>query len=114
MAALARLKAGPMRVLIATDAWYPKVNGVVRTLNSLARSARTFGVTIDCLSPDGFPTFPAPTYPELRLALPGPWKIARRIEEKKPDAIHIATEGPIGQMVRGYCIRHGRPFTTAY
>jgi glycosyltransferase involved in cell wall biosynthesis len=103
-----------MRVLIATDAWAPQVNGVVRTLNSLARSARNLGVGIEFLSPDGFTTFPVPTYPGLRLALPSRRQIARRIEQAKPDAIHIATEGPIGHWVRAYCLRRSRPFTTSY
>ena len=103
-----------MRVLVATDAWHPQVNGVVRTLTSLARSAQALGVSIDFLSPDGFRTVPVPTYPGLRLALPSRGQIARRIEQAKPDAIHIATEGPIGYMVRAYCRRLGRPFTTSY
>ena len=103
-----------MRVLVATDAWQPQVNGVVRTLNSLARAASKLGVTIDFLSPDGFWTFPLPTYPGLRLALPSRRQIAARIESSRPDAIHIATEGPIGFAVRAYCRRHGRPFTTSY
>ena len=103
-----------MRVLVATDAWRPQVNGVVRTLNSLARAATQLGVTIEFLSPDGFPSFPVPTYPGLRLALPSRRKIAARVEAARPDAIHIATEGPIGFAVRAYCRRHGRPFTTSY
>ena len=103
-----------MRVLIATDAWHPQVNGVVRTLTSLAESARSLGVSIDFLSPDGFWSVPLPTYSSLRLALPRAREIARGIESHQPDAIHIATEGPIGFMVRAYCIRHGVPFTTSY
>jgi glycosyltransferase involved in cell wall biosynthesis len=103
-----------MRVLIATDAWHPQVNGVVRTLTSLARAAQGLGVTIEFLTPEGFTSFPLPTYPGLRLALPSPVGIARRIERASPDAIHIATEGPIGHMVRRYCIQHGLPFTTSY
>lgn len=103
-----------MRVLIATDAWPPQVNGVVRTLTSLKRSAHGLGVNIEFLSPDGFATVPVPTYPGLRLAVPSRWRIARLIEEAKPDAIHIATEGPIGHAVRAYCRRHSRPFTTSY
>ena len=103
-----------MRVLVATDAWYPQVNGVVRTLSSLASSVKAFGVSIDFLSPAGFPSLPVPTYPGLRLALPSPWRIARRIKAARPDAIHIATEGPIGQMVRACCRQHDRPFTTSY
>jgi glycosyltransferase involved in cell wall biosynthesis len=104
----------PMKVLVATDAWPPQVNGVVRTLKSLQRAAAKLGVTIDFLSPDGFPSFPVPTYPGLRLALPSRRRITERIGQSKPDAIHIATEGPIGFAVRGYCRRRGRPFTTSY
>src|SRR5215831_16865550 len=103
-----------MRVLVATDAWHPQVNGVVRTLTSLSQSARRLGVDIEFLTPDGFRCIPIPTYPGLRLALPRWREIARRIEAAKPDAIHIATEGPIGHAVSGYCRRHGRPFTTSY
>jgi glycosyltransferase involved in cell wall biosynthesis len=103
-----------MRVLIATDAWHPQVNGVVRTLTSLAQTARALGVTVEFLTPEGFPGVPLPTYPGLRIALPRRRQIAQRIEAAKPDAIHIATEGPIGYMVRGYCRRHNRPFTTSY
>jgi glycosyltransferase involved in cell wall biosynthesis len=103
-----------MRVLIATDAWHPQVNGVVRTLTSLARSAKGLGADVEFLSPDGFPSIPLPTYPGLRLALPGRREIARRIAQAGPDAIHIATEGPIGHSVRAYCVRRGLPFTTSY
>jgi glycosyltransferase involved in cell wall biosynthesis len=103
-----------MRVLIATDAWHPQVNGVVRTLTSLAESARCLGVSVGFLSPEGFWSVPLPTYTSLRLALPCASEIVRRIESNQPDAIHIATEGPIGFMVRAYCIRRGMPFTTSY
>src|ERR1700684_516349 len=89
--------AGPvMRILIATDAWHPQVNGVVRTLTSLARSASALGAEIDFLTPDGFPSLAVPTYPGLRVALPNPWCIAARIEAASPDGIHLATEGPMG------------------
>jgi 1,2-diacylglycerol 3-alpha-glucosyltransferase/glucuronosyltransferase len=103
-----------MKVLIATDAWRPQVNGVVRTLGSVARAASKLGVEIDFLSPEGFPSFPLPTYPGLRLAWPSRRRIVARIEAARPDAIHIATEGPIGFAVRAYCQRHSRPFTTSY
>jgi hypothetical protein len=96
-----------MRILIATDAWRPQVNGVVRTLTSLARSAAALGAEIDFLTPDGFPSLGVPTYPGLRVALPDRREIARRIKAASPDAIHIATEGPIGWAVRSYCRRLG-------
>ncbi|MDB5608849.1 MAG: alpha-mannosyltransferase [Bradyrhizobium sp.] len=103
-----------MRILIATDAWHPQVNGVVRTLTSLARSAAGLGADIDFLTPDGFPSLGVPTYPGLRVALPNRREIARRIEAASPDAIHIATEGPIGWAVRAYCRRRKLAFTTSY
>ncbi len=103
-----------MRILIATDAWRPQVNGVVRTLTSLARSAPALGADIEFLTPDGFPSVGVPTYPGLRIALPNRREIARRIEAAAPDAIHIATEGPIGWAVRAYCRRRKLAFTTSY
>lgn len=103
-----------MKVLIATDAWPPQVNGVVRTLLSLQRTARNLGVNVEFLSPDGFRTVPVPTYPGLRLAIPSRRRIAERIETIRPEAIHVATEGPIGHSVRAYCVRRCRPFTTSY
>ena len=102
-----------MRLLIATDAWHPQVNGVVRTLGSLAKSLRRHA-EVEFLTPDGFPSMAVPTYRCLRFALPNPGEIARRIEHAAPNAIHIATEGPIGHMVRRYCMRRGLPFTTSY
>src|SRR3989440_5048294 len=103
-----------MPILIATDAWHPQVNGVVRTLTSLAHSASGLGEEIAFLTPEGFPSMGVPTYPGLRIALPNRGEIARRIETVSPDAIHIATEGPIGWAVRAYCRRHKLAFTTSY
>lgn len=103
-----------MRVLIATDAWRPQVNGVVRTLTSLARTATALGVQVEFLSPEGFPTVPLPSYPDLRVALPSRREITGRIARVMPDAIHVATEGPLGHRVRAYCLRHGWAFTTSY
>jgi glycosyltransferase involved in cell wall biosynthesis len=103
-----------MRILIATDAWHPQVNGVVRTLTSLARSASALGAEVSFLTPDGFPSLAVPTYPGLRIALPNRRAIAERIEAASPDAVHIATEGPVGWAVRGYCLRRKLAFTTSY
>jgi glycosyltransferase involved in cell wall biosynthesis len=103
-----------MKVLVATDAWHPQVNGVVRTLGSLARAASKLGAAIEFLSPEGFPSFQLPTYPGLRLAVPSRRRVAARIEAANADAIHIATEGPIGFAVRSYCRCNRRPFTTSY
>jgi glycosyltransferase involved in cell wall biosynthesis len=103
-----------MRILIATDAWHPQVNGVVRTLTMTAEAAKAFGADVRFLTPQSFRTFAMPSYPDLRLALPYGAKIARLIDDARPDSIHIATEGPIGLLVRRYCRKHGVPFTTSF
>lgn len=103
-----------MRILVATDAWHPQVNGVVRTLTNMAEAAKAFGVEISFLTPQSFRTFAMPSYPDLRLALPYQAKIARLIAEARPDSIHIATEGPIGLLVRRYCRKKELPFTTSF
>jgi glycosyltransferase involved in cell wall biosynthesis len=103
-----------MRILVATDAWHPQVNGVVRTLAMMAEASRALGADVSFLTPQSFRTFAMPSYPDLRLALPGPEKIARLIDEARPDSIHIATEGPIGLMVRRHCRKHRLPFTTGF
>ena len=103
-----------MRILIATDAWHPQINGVVRTLTMTAAAAEQQGVAVSFLTPQSFRTVAMPGYRDLRLALPSPFRVARLIAESKPDNIHIATEGPIGLAVRHYCRRRGLPFTTSF
>jgi 1,2-diacylglycerol 3-alpha-glucosyltransferase/glucuronosyltransferase len=103
-----------MRILVATDAWHPQVNGVVRALTMMADAAKAFGVDVSFLTPQSFRTFAMPSYRDLRVALPRSAKIARLIAEARPDGIHIATEGPIGLLVRRYCRKQGLPFTTSF
>ena len=103
-----------MKILVATDAWHPQVNGVVRTLGHTAREAGPLGATIEFLAPGEFRTLPMPSYPEIRLALTRPGAVERKLDKIAPDAIHIATEGPIGHAMRRVCIRRGLPFTTSF
>ncbi len=103
-----------LKILVATDAWRPQINGVVRTLEALQLNTASAGHDIAFLTPEGFRSFELPTYPGLRLALPGAAEIGRRIEAIAPDAIHLATEGPIGFSVRRYCLSRRLPFTTSF
>lgn len=103
-----------MRILIATDAWHPQVNGVVRTLTMLADNLRIMGEEVVFLTPEAFRTINLPTYPDIPLSLTTPRAIARHIGTIAPDAIHIATEGPIGFLVRRHCLKRGIPFTTSF
>ncbi|HME30626.1 MAG TPA: glycosyltransferase family 1 protein [Pseudolabrys sp.] len=103
-----------MKILVSTDAWHPQVNGVVRTLGHVAREASALGVELEFLTPNQFWTLPMPSYPEIRLALATVSDVARRIERSQPDAIHIATEGPLGHTIRRVCLRRGLSFTTSF
>lgn len=103
-----------MRILIATDAWNPQVNGVVMTLRHTIRGAQAAGHTVETIGPDRFRSVPCPTYPEIRLALKPFARFAELATRFAPDAVHIATEGPLGQAARKFCLRERLRFTTAY
>lgn len=103
-----------MRLLIATDAWQPLVNGVVRSIEHMIEHAPAQGAETVLISPQDFRSVPLPTYSEIRLALVPPGDTARRVRALAPTHIHIATEGPIGFCVRRLCLKHGFPYTTSY
>lgn len=103
-----------MRIAIATDAWSPQVNGVVMTLRQTRDELIRQGHEVVMITPEGRPSFPCPTYPEIRLTLFQGRQIARELDAFAPDCIHIATEGTIGLSVRRYCRKRGLRFTTAY
>ncbi len=106
--------AGPRRILIATDAWLPQVNGVVRTLTTVRGHLQRQGDTVEVIEPGCFATLPIPFYPEIPLACVLPHRVRDWLNRFRPDCIHIATEGPIGLMVRRECQSRGWPFTTSY
>ena len=103
-----------MRILLATDAWEPQVNGVVRTLTSTVAEMRAMGHEVEVISPDQFKTFPLPTYPEIKLARGAFGPVQERFKSFEPQAIHISTEGPIGLAARRVCVDWKLPFTTSY
>ena len=103
-----------MRILLATDAWDPQVNGVVRTLSRTVAECRAMGHEVEVVSPDQFKTIPMPTYPEIRLALNAYEPMQERFKAFEPEAIHIATEGPVGLAARRICLEWKLPFTTSY
>ncbi len=109
------LKPAPShRILIVSDAWKPQVNGVVRTLMTVAGELRGMGHVVEVIGPDRFRTIPCPTYPDISLSLLPRRRLVRMIEAFKPDALHIATEGPLGLAARGWAKRTGFRFTTAF
>lgn len=104
-----------MKIMLVTDAWTPQMNGVVRTLTETVTALREAGNIIEVIAPsDGYWTMPLPTYPDIRLAPFAKADVERRIVKFAPEAIHIATEGPLGQAARALCLKWGMPFTTSY
>jgi glycosyltransferase involved in cell wall biosynthesis len=106
--------AESLHVAVVSDAWYPQVNGVVRTLATTADELWDMGHRVTFVTPDQFRSIPCPTYPEIRLSLFPDRKMAELLDDAFPCAIHIATEGPLGHSARRYCIDRGLPFTSAY
>lgn len=104
----------PMRILLATDAWEPQVNGVVRTLTRVVQELREMGHTVEVIHPGQFKTFPLPTYAEIKVAIGVYEPVQERFKAFEPEAIHIATEGPIGLAARRICVEWKLPFTTSY
>lgn len=103
-----------MRIVIATDAWAPQVNGVVNSLRNTRDALTAMGHEVLMITPEGCRTIPCPTYPEIRLALFQGRRIMKILHEFRPDTVHIATEGTIGLTVRRACLKRGLKFTTAY
>ena len=100
--------------MIVTDAWFPQTNGVVSTLAQTAAWLGRFGHEVRMITPRDFRSVACPTYPEIRLSILPYKKVKRSISEFSPQALHIATEGPLGLSARRFCLKAGMRFTTSY
>ena len=103
-----------MKIAIATDAWFPQVNGVVRTLAATVAELDRRGYEVELITPERFRTFPLPGYGAIEVAIAPRFSARKLLNAFAPDIVHIPTEGPIGWSARGWCRAHGVPFTTAF
>jgi len=103
----------PRRLALVTDAWKPQTNGVVNTLVRLVDFLESQGTQVLVVAPDGHKTVPLPSYPEIRIAY-DPWRAVSRIRAFAPDAVHVATEGPLGFWTVGWLRRKGLRFTSSF
>ena len=103
-----------MKIALVTDAWTPQVNGVVTTLVELVRELRAAGHQVQVIEPGQFRTRPCPGYVGIDLAIAPSRQVQEKLDAFVPDAIHLATEGPLCVAARRWCLRHDMPFTTAY
>jgi glycosyltransferase involved in cell wall biosynthesis len=103
-----------LKIALITDAWRPQINGVVTTLQKTGEQLREFGHVVETFTPDQFRNWPCPGYREIRLALGCGPKLRKRLDAFQPEAVHIATEGPLGLAARAYCLRRHLPYTTSF
>ena len=103
-----------MKLALASDAWLPQVNGVVRSLSATLADVKARGHDVELVTPDRFWTVPLPGYASIRMALAPRFGVRRMLDQTAPDIVHIATEGPIGWAARGWCLSRGVPFTSAF
>ena len=103
-----------MKIALISDAWFPQINGVVRSLGTTVDHLRARGHEVEVVQPGLFRNWPCPTYPEIRLALGCGTSVRSLLDAVRPDAVHIATEGPIGWAARGWCLSRTMRFTTSF
>jgi glycosyltransferase involved in cell wall biosynthesis len=103
----------PQRLALVTDAWHPQTNGVATTLARVVKYLESRGTEVLVIGPDASVTLPLPSYPEIRIAC-NPWVATRKLTAWKPDAVHVATEGPLGFWTIGWLRRRGLHFTTSF
>lgn len=103
-----------MKIALITDAWEPQVNGVVTTLVELVREIRPVGHQVEVIHPGLFKTRPCPGYAGIDLVVRPARALREMLDAMQPQAIHIATEGPLGWAARAYCLKRGLSFTTAF
>lgn len=103
-----------MRIAIVSDACDPPTNGVSRTIGMLQHWLPRLGHEVNVIEPPQFRTVRCPTEPDIRLAVRPLGRLTRMLDAYRPDAIHVATEGPLGLAARRYCVKRGYPFTTMF
>lgn len=103
-----------MKIAIVTDAWHPQVNGVVRTYEHTRDQLQALGHEVHFITPEDFRTVPCPSYSSIRLAVTPQRGVTGSLRKVSPDAIHIATEGPLGHAARACCLKFKLPFTTSF
>ena len=103
-----------MKIVLVTDAWQPQVNGVVTTLVELVRELKIAGHSVEVIHPGLFQTKPCPGYAGIDLAIKPKAQLKKILESMSFDAIHLATEGPLGWAARSICSSNQWRYTTAY
>ena len=101
-----------MRILIVTDIWQTHDHGVGHLLVELTRELQQIGHSVTVVQPGSFACLPLGAGAPRWVAWPGE-RLRRLMDEARPDAVHIATQGPLGWAARRHCLRRRWPFSSA-
>jgi len=101
-----------MKILIVTDAWTPHAHGVVLSIGELVRQLQADGHTPQLVHPGLFRHLAGPGWLGMDIAVAPGRALDRLMRDAAPDAIHIATEGPLGWAARRICLARGWGFTS--
>jgi len=118
------------RVTIVTETFAPEINGVAHTLTQLVAGLRARGIKVQVIRPRQnaadvskseekletviLPGMPIPGYKELRFGVPFTGRIGTAIKAFQPDAVYVATEGPMGYSAVGAARRAGIPVWSGF
>lgn len=100
-------------IAIVTDSWHPEMNGVIVTIEKIKEGIEKLGeYEVQVISPNDFSSIKCPTYKDIRLSLFPKDRMKKLLS--KVDAVHLATEGPLGWAARNVCKKKGWAFSSAF
>ena len=107
---------------IVTDTFAPDVNGVAMTLGHLSEGLKSRGHRVHIIHTGAVAgpgqtcssSVSLPGYSEVRVGLPEPFKLRARWLKKRPDAIYVATESPLGKSALKAANALGIPVATGF
>ncbi|MEM9304115.1 MAG: glycosyltransferase family 1 protein [Pseudomonadota bacterium] len=117
-----------MRIAIVTETYAPEINGVALTIERIVRCLCDLGHELTVVHPRraesapiihgaidyAVPGLPVPNYPDMRFGLPMRRRLRRIFSERRPEAVYIATEGPLGGAALKEARRFGVPVLTGF
>jgi glycosyltransferase involved in cell wall biosynthesis len=117
-----------LRLSVVTETYPPEINGVARTVGRMLQEAVAAGHELEVVRPDQgraegeelagvaslrVGAIALPRYPGLRMGWPAYGRLVRHWRQKRPDGVHLVTEGPLGLAALAAARRLGIPLTSA-
>ena len=119
-----------LRVAVVTETYPPEINGVALTIQHMVEGLRWRHHQIQVIRPRQgkddrpaitanlqqilLPGFAIPRYPNLQLGLPAGSALRQLWRERRPDVVHIVTEGPLGWSALNQALKLDIPVTSDF